>query len=33
MDYYQSFEELHAQVHDITEPEVIEAFSHGIMAK
>jgi hypothetical protein len=32
-DYYRCFGELHAQVHDITEREVIEAFSHGIMAK
>jgi hypothetical protein len=33
MDYYHRFGELHAQVHDITEREVIEAFSHGIMPK
>jgi hypothetical protein len=32
-DYYRCFGELCAQVHDITEREVIEAFSHGIMAK
>jgi hypothetical protein len=32
-DYYRHFGELCAQVHDITEREVIEAFSHGIMAK
>jgi hypothetical protein len=32
-DYYCHFGELWAQVHDITEREVIEAFSHGIMAK
>jgi hypothetical protein len=32
-DYYRCFGELRAQVHDITEREVIEAFSHGIMAK
>jgi hypothetical protein len=32
-DYYRRFGELCAQVHDITEREVIEAFSHGIMAK
>jgi hypothetical protein len=32
-DYYHRFGELCAQVHDITEREVIEAFSHGIMAK
>jgi hypothetical protein len=32
-DYYRCFGELGAQVHDITEREVIEAFSHGIMAK
>jgi hypothetical protein len=32
-DYYRRFGELRAQVHDITEREVIEAFSHGIMAK
>jgi hypothetical protein len=32
-DYYQYFRKLRAQVHDITEREVIEAFSHGIMAK
>jgi hypothetical protein len=32
-DYYRRFGELRAQVHDITELEVIEAFSHGIMAK
>jgi hypothetical protein len=33
IDYYRHFGELHAQVHDITKQEVIEAFSHGIMAK
>jgi hypothetical protein len=32
-DYYRHFGELRVQVHDITEREVIEAFSHGIMAK
>jgi hypothetical protein len=32
-DYYRRFGELRAQVHDITEQEVIEVFSHGIMAK
>ena len=32
-DYYRWFGELRAQVHDITEREVIEAFSHGIMAR
>ena len=32
-DYYRRFGELRAQVHDITEREVIEAFSHRIMAK
>jgi hypothetical protein len=32
-DYYRRFGELCAQVHDITEREVIDAFSHGIMAK
>ena len=32
-DYYRRFGELRAQVHDITEREVIEAFSHGIMAR
>jgi hypothetical protein len=32
-DYYRRSRELHAQVHDITKREVIEAFSHGIMAK
>ena len=32
-DYYWRFGELHAQVHDITEQEVIEAFSHEIMAR
>jgi hypothetical protein len=32
-DYYRCFGELRAQVHDITKREVIEAFSHGIMAK
>jgi hypothetical protein len=32
-DYYRRFGELRAQVHDITKREVIEAFSHGIMAK
>jgi hypothetical protein len=32
-DYYRCFGELRAQVHYITEREVIEAFSHGIMAK
>jgi hypothetical protein len=30
-DYYRRFGELRAQVHGITEREVIEAFSHGIM--
>jgi hypothetical protein len=32
-DYYRRFGELRALVYDITEREVIEAFSHGIMAK
>ena len=32
-DYYRRFGELRAQVHDITEREVIEAFSHRIMAR
>jgi hypothetical protein len=32
-DYYQRFGELRAQVHDIIEQEVIEAFSYGILAK
>ena len=32
-NYYQRFGELWAQVHDITQREVIEAFSHGIMAR
>jgi hypothetical protein len=32
-DYYRRFGELRAQVHDITEREVIEAFSYGILAK
>jgi hypothetical protein len=32
-DYYRRFGELRAQVHDITEQKVIEAFSYGIMAK
>jgi hypothetical protein len=32
-DYYRCFGELRAKVHDINEREVIEAFSHGIMAK
>jgi hypothetical protein len=32
-DYYRHFRELRAQIHDITEREVVEAFSHGIMAK
>jgi hypothetical protein len=32
-DYYRRCGKLRAQVHDITEREVIEAFSHGIMAK
>jgi hypothetical protein len=32
-DYYRHSGELRVQVHDITEREVIEAFSHGIMAK
>ena len=32
-DYYRRFGELRAQVHDITEREVIEAFFHGIMAR
>ena len=31
-NYYRRFGELRAQVHDITKQEVIEAFSHGIMA-
>jgi hypothetical protein len=31
--YYQRFGELCAQVHDITEREVIEPFSYGILAK
>ena len=31
-NYYRRFCELRAQVHDITEREVIEAYSHGIMA-
>jgi hypothetical protein len=33
IDYYHQFGELCSQVHDITEREVIEAFSHMIMAK
>ena len=33
INYYRRFGELRAQVHDITEREVIEAFSHGIMAR
>jgi hypothetical protein len=32
-DYYRHFGKLCAQVHDITEREVIKAFSHRIMAK
>ena len=32
-DYYRRFGKLRAQVHDITEREVIEAFSHEIMAR
>jgi hypothetical protein len=32
-DYYRWFGELRAQVHDITEREVIEAFSYRILAK
>jgi NAD-dependent oxidoreductase involved in siderophore biosynthesis len=32
-DYYHRFGELWSQINDITEREVIEAFSHGIMAK
>jgi hypothetical protein len=32
-DYYRWFGELRAQVHDITEREVIEAFSYWILAK
>jgi hypothetical protein len=32
-DFYRWFGELRAQVHDITEREVIEAFSYGILAK
>ena len=32
-NYYRRFGELRAQVHDITQREVIEAFSHGIMAR
>ena len=32
-DFYRRFGELRAQVHDITEREVIEAFSYGILAK
>ena len=32
-NYYRQFGELRAQVHDITEREVIEAFSHRIMAR
>jgi hypothetical protein len=32
-DYYRRFSELRVQVYDITEREVIEAFSHRIMAK
>jgi hypothetical protein len=32
-DYYRRFGELRTQIHDITEREVIEAFSHRIKAK
>ena len=32
-DYYRRFDELRAQVHDITEQEVIEAFSNGIITR
>jgi hypothetical protein len=32
-DYYRRLGELRAQVHDIIEWEVIEAFSYGILAK
>lgn len=32
-EFYQRFGELRAQVHNITEREVIEAFSYGIMTK
>jgi hypothetical protein len=32
-DFYRRFGELRAQVHDITEREVIEAFSYGILDK
>ena len=32
-NYYQRFGELRAQVYDITQREVIEAFSHGIVAR
>jgi hypothetical protein len=32
-NYYRRFSELRAQVHNITEREVIEAFSYGILAK
>jgi hypothetical protein len=32
-DYYRRFSELRAQVYDITKREVIETFSHGVMAK
>jgi len=32
-NYYRRFGELRAQVHDITETEVIKAFSHRIMAR
>jgi hypothetical protein len=31
--YYRRFGELRAQVHDVTEREVIESFSNGILAK
>jgi hypothetical protein len=33
IDYYRCFGELRAQVHDITDRKVIEAFSHRIIAK
>jgi arsenate reductase-like glutaredoxin family protein len=32
-DFYRQFGKLRAQVHDITERGVIEAFSYGILAK
>jgi hypothetical protein len=32
-NYYRWFDELRAQVHDITEREVIEGFSYGILSK